>query len=72
MGEKKLAYMREAGGDDFNEEAALSPKVRVTADQDDSKFTYALIQMQNFLSVMLDKDEDKDQYREIHLLILEM
>merc|ERR1711972_367777 len=48
IGDKKLDYMKKIGGADF--------------DQDDSKLTYALIQMQNFLSLMLDKDEEKEEY----------
>jgi len=62
IGDKKLNYMKKIGGADFDKEAVLSPQVRVQLDQDDSKFTYALIQMQNFLSLMLEKDEEKEEY----------
>ena len=62
IGDKKMAYMRKIGGANFDENAVLSPQVRVQMDQDNSKFTYALIQMQNFLSLMLDKNEDKEEY----------
>ena len=65
IGAKKMEYMKKIGGSNFDEEAVLSPQVRVQMDQDESKFTYALIQMQNFLSVMLDKNEEKDNYKRL-------